>query len=157
MSPSRIRPWIPEVILAAVCAALSLWIHRPALAAYFSPDDLILLERAQGFAPRLSTAWRFLSGRAYFDLVVPWFGTDPAPYLRVNWLLHGLAVVLLYAWARRHGGPVAATVEVRRGRHADAAAACRRALELGGAGAVADSARAILHRIASLDGTASRH
>ena len=54
----RGRPWVTDLLLAAACAILSLWVYRSTLGAYFSPDDLILLERSHGLAPRLATAWR---------------------------------------------------------------------------------------------------
>ncbi|HET9327574.1 MAG TPA: hypothetical protein VFQ05_12440 [Candidatus Eisenbacteria bacterium] len=106
----RFRPAWPDILLALGCAVASLWVYRSALGAYFSPDDLILLERARGLAPQLTTVWRYLSGRAYFDLVSPWFGIEPSPYMVVNVLLHAACVALLYAFARRHGGRLAATV-----------------------------------------------
>ncbi len=109
MTRDRSRPW-PDLLLAAAGVAFSLWVYRSALGAYFSPDDLILLERAHGLTPRLTNAWRFVSGQLYFDLVTPLFGVDPRPYMLVNWLLHGACVALLYFWARRHVGRLGAVV-----------------------------------------------
>lgn len=93
-----------DVALALACAALALWMYGPLLGQYFSPDDLVYLERVRGLAPEPPTLWRFLSGRLYFHVVFPWFGLEPQPYMTVNWLLHGLNAALLYACARAWGG-----------------------------------------------------
>jgi hypothetical protein len=90
--------------LASYAAALSLWVYWPALGRYFSPDDLILLERWRGLTPPIRSLWRFLSGRAYFDLAVPLFQMNPVPYLAVNVVLHCLNVVLVHMLARRLSG-----------------------------------------------------
>ena len=93
-----------DVGLAILCGALALWSYRWALGSYFSPDDLILLERARGLAATPDTWWRVLSGRLYFSLVVPVFGSNAVAYLTINWLLHAVNAGLLYAFARRAGG-----------------------------------------------------
>jgi hypothetical protein len=95
---------LADLAAALACVVLALAVHRPALGSYFSPDDLILLERARGFAPEIPSLWRFLSGHAWFAIAVPAFGSDPRPYLTIHWLLHGLNVALLYAWVRQAGG-----------------------------------------------------
>lgn len=98
-------------LLAASCVLVSLWVYLPALGSYFSPDDLIYLERYRGLSPAVPSLWRYVSGRLYFNLVVPAFGINPLPYLLVNWSLHGLNVGLLYIWVRRTGGcRLAATI-----------------------------------------------
>ncbi|HEY3215496.1 MAG TPA: hypothetical protein VGK93_03290, partial [Candidatus Eisenbacteria bacterium] len=79
------------------------WTYRAALGSFFSPDDLILLERTQGLRPALPTFWRYLSGDVYFRALFPVFRSNPLPYLTVNWILHGFNVALLYAWTRRAG------------------------------------------------------
>ena len=113
-APKRVAPAGPEprgrlareLPLVLTVVALSLWVYRGALGAYFSPDDLIYLERARGIVPESPTLWRFLSGPAYFHLMHGVFGTQVFPYMLANWLLHGLAVVALYAWMRSAGGGV---------------------------------------------------
>jgi hypothetical protein len=101
-----------DAALVLACCALALWTYRRALGGFFSPDDLIVLERIRGILPpQPVTLWRFLSGTVYFRAVLPWFGADPFPYHVVNWLLHAVNVGLLYLWVRRWGGgPLAATL-----------------------------------------------
>jgi len=100
-----------DAALAGLCAALALWSYRWALGSYFSPDDLIMLERARGLVPWPDTMWRILSGRLYFETATALFGTNALAFLRVNWLLHGLNTALLFAFVRRVGGSrLAATI-----------------------------------------------
>ena len=101
---ARAAEW--PFVLAIV--ALSLWVYRSALGAYFSPDDLIYLERVRGIVPEPPTLWRYLSGVAYFRVAHAVFGGQAFPYMLANWLLHGLAVASLYAWVRSLGGGVLA-------------------------------------------------
>ncbi|HVP39622.1 MAG TPA: hypothetical protein VMS93_10610 [Candidatus Saccharimonadales bacterium] len=108
MRPAKF-PRATEAGVALACVAAALWTYRGALGAYFSPDDFILLEKARGLLPNPVSAWRFLSGPAYFGLTAALFDTHPLPYHLVNWLLHGLNVALLFAFARARGaGPPAA-------------------------------------------------
>jgi hypothetical protein len=97
-----------ELGAALACVVLGLWAYRGALGAYFSPDDFILLEKARGLLPNPVTAWRFLSGAAYFGATGALFGAHPFPYHLVNWLLHGLNVGLLFALVRSRGAGVPA-------------------------------------------------
>ena len=114
VAPRRTPPVAPagraarELPLVLILVALSLWVYRSALGAFFSPDDLIYLERVRGIVPEPPTLWRFLSGPAYFRLAHAAFGAHAFPYLLVNWLLHGLCVAALYAWVRGAGGGVLA-------------------------------------------------
>ena len=97
---ARLAPWVA----LAACVTLALWIQRRAPGVFFSPDDLISLEWARGLLPPQTVPfWRFLSGPAYWALALRLFGVDPVPYHVVNWLLHGLAVGLLFLLARRWG------------------------------------------------------
>jgi hypothetical protein len=97
-------------MLALACAALALWVQRRALGAYFSPDDLVHFERIRGLLPNPVTPWRLLSNQAYMSAALARFGADPVPYHLVNWLLHGLNVVLVYAATRALGAGRAAAV-----------------------------------------------
>jgi hypothetical protein len=109
--PSASSPWtalVRELPFVLACVALSLWIYRSALGAYFSPDDLTYLERVRGIVSQPPTLWRYLSGVAYFQVTYPLFGAHPVPYFLVNWLLHGLTVASIYAWVRAYGGGVLA-------------------------------------------------
>lgn len=93
-----------DVALALACVALALWAHRSTLGAYFTPDDLIYLERVEGIVSQPATLWRYLSGIAYFRVLFPLFGPDPFPWMLTNWLLHGATVAALYACVRGGGG-----------------------------------------------------
>ena len=74
---------------------------------FFSPDDLISLERARGLAPPYPVPfWRLLSGSGYFAIATRLFDSNPFPYHFVNWLLHGANVALLFALTRRWGGSI---------------------------------------------------
>ena len=95
--------WLAPAVVYGVPVLAALWMHRGALGAYFTTDDLILFERARGLAPFPATAWRWLSGQAYFRLLWPVFGIEPLGWHVVGWLLHGLATGLVVAWARRLG------------------------------------------------------
>lgn len=99
-----------DVALAAACAALALWSYRWALGSYFSPDDLILLERARGLAPSPEGFWRVLSGRLWFGSVVPVFGSHAIAYFITHWVLHAINTVLVYAFVRRAGGGMGAAI-----------------------------------------------
>jgi hypothetical protein len=101
-----------DAALALACVALALWVQRRALGGFFSPDDLLILERLRGILPPQPVPlWRLLSGTLYFRAVLPWFGVVPFPYHLVNLLLHAVNVGLLYLWVRRwRGGTLAATL-----------------------------------------------
>ena len=93
------------------CVALALWVHRRALGAYFSPDDLISFERARGLLPPHPLPfWRLLSGPVYFTTGLRVFGVDPFPFHLVSWLAHGLNVALLFRLMRRWGASTAAAI-----------------------------------------------
>jgi len=99
------------VLAALVCVGLALWVHRRALGAYFSPDDLISFERARGLLPPHPLPfWRFLSGPAYFTTGLRVFGVDPVPFHLVNWLAHGMNVALLFRLMRRWGASTSAAI-----------------------------------------------
>lgn len=95
--------WLAPAITYGVPVLAALWVHLGALGAFFSLDDLILLERASGVAPYPVTLWRWISGQAYFRLLWPAFGAEPLGWHVVGWLLHGLATGLVALWARRLG------------------------------------------------------
>lgn len=96
------RGWIAAA-LALLAAAVTLLVQRRALGAYFTPDDLLQLERASGLAHWPVSAWRWLSGWAYAKLATSAFGADPRPYHAVNLGLLALAAALLFLLARRLG------------------------------------------------------
>ena len=91
----------------AACVALTVWLHRRCLTAYFAPDDLISLERARGLLPPYPVPfWRVLSGSGYFAVALRVFGTNPFPYHLVNMLVHSLNVALVFLLARHWSGRV---------------------------------------------------
>jgi len=101
-----VRPapkWLAPALVYGVPVLAALWVHVGALGAYFSTDDLILLERASGLAPFPATAWRWLSGQAWYRVFWPIFGAEPVGWHVAGWLLHGLATGLVAVWARRLG------------------------------------------------------
>ncbi len=102
-APRPAPAWLAPALVYAVPVIAALWVHRGALAAFFTTDDLILLERASGLAPFPATLWRWLPGHAYFRLLWPVFGTHPFGWHLVGWLLHGVATLLVAKWARRLG------------------------------------------------------
>lgn len=91
------------VLLGIAVALLTLLVQRRVLGAYFTPDDLLQLERASGLVHWPVSAWRWLSGWAYAKLATSAFGADPWPYHAVNLGLLALAAALLFALARRLG------------------------------------------------------
>lgn len=100
-----------DVVLAGLCAALALWSYRWALGSYFSPDDLILLERVRGLSAWPHTAWRALSGSIWFGVITRPFGVNALAFFSTSYLLHACTVVLLYALVRRSsGGMLASTI-----------------------------------------------
>jgi hypothetical protein len=99
---------IGEVVAALIAVGLSLWAYRGALSSYFSPDDLIYLERARGLLPQPPTLWRYLSGVAWFQAMFGAFGPRPFAFMLANWLLHGAVVAMLFASVRSLGGGVLA-------------------------------------------------
>jgi hypothetical protein len=95
--------------LYAALAALAAVVGRHTLGGFFALDDLILFQQAAGVRPWPLTAWRWLSGWAWFHAVVPIFGHEPLPYHAASLVLHVVNVVLLFSLARRWGAsPVAA-------------------------------------------------
>jgi hypothetical protein len=56
--------------------------------AYFALDDLMMFQQAHGIRPWPLTAWRWLSGWAWFRAVVPFWGDQPFPYHAMSLLLH---------------------------------------------------------------------
>jgi len=108
-------PQAPRVVhewaLVAATVALALVVHRHALRAYFSADDVALFEQVRGLAPQGAGPWRWLSLHLYVGSMFHAFGADPGPYHVVNWLVHGLDTGLVFAVARAlGGGPLAATL-----------------------------------------------
>lgn len=103
-SHGRAAPaWLAPAIVYGVPVLAALWMHRGALGAFLTTDDLILFERARGLVPFPATPWRWLSGQAYYRLLWPVFGVEPLGWHVVGWLLHGLATGLVVWWARRLG------------------------------------------------------
>jgi hypothetical protein len=98
-------------VLLASLLALTLIVHRQALQAFFVPDDLILFQQAHGIRPWPLTLWRWLSGWAWFRVVLPLWGTEPFPYHGASLVIHAANTALLFLLARRWGaGRLAAGV-----------------------------------------------
>lgn len=100
-TPAR-APFVTP-LLAAVAAAIAAWLHRGALATFYTTDDLILFERVRGIAEYPATLWRVIPGRLWFQALLPAFGTAPEPWHAASLLLHAAATALVVAWARRMG------------------------------------------------------
>ncbi len=90
-------------MLLASLVLFTLLVHRHALQGFFALDDLILFQQAAGIRPWPMTAWRWLSGWAWFRVTVPMWGHETFPYHLASLLLHALNAVLLYRLARRWG------------------------------------------------------
>jgi len=102
---------MPTAAVVAALGLVTLVVQRHALHRFFALDDLILFQQAAGIRPWPLTAWRWLSGWAWFKAVVPLFGHEPFPYHAASLALHLLNTLLLERLARRWGaGPVAAFV-----------------------------------------------
>jgi hypothetical protein len=100
-------PWAIVVALLGV----TLVVQRHTLHQYFALDDLILFQQAGGIRPWPHTLWRWLSGWAWFRMVVPLWGHEPFPYHAMSLAVHAVNVLLLHRLARRWGAsPVAAFV-----------------------------------------------
>ena len=69
--------WLTDALMLGVPALVAMYVHVAALAAFYSPDDLILLERVRGIAPYPDTLWRLISGRLFWVGFFPVFGPDP--------------------------------------------------------------------------------
>jgi len=74
-----------------------LWAYRSALQSFFSPDDLVLLERARDLRDAPLTIWRPIP-TMILDVLADVFGSNPVPYLTINWALHGINVLLFLRW-----------------------------------------------------------
>jgi hypothetical protein len=92
-------PWPALVALAALAAVVG----RHTLGGFFALDDLILFQQAAGIRPWPLTAWRWLSGWAWFHAVVPLWGHAPLPYHAASLALHIVNVLLLFQLAKRWG------------------------------------------------------
>ena len=97
-------PFVPSpwLVLAALVVA-TLIVQRHALHEYFALDDLILFQQAAGIRAWPVTAWRWLSGWAWFRAVVPMWGHEPFPYHAASLAVHVVNVVLLQRVLRRLG------------------------------------------------------
>jgi len=93
----------PVAVLLGLLVVATLIVQRHALHAYFALDDLILFQQAHGIRPWPLTAWRWLSGWAWFHAVVPWWGGEPFPYHAASLLVHVANALLLFRLARRWG------------------------------------------------------
>ncbi|MEZ4388249.1 MAG: hypothetical protein R3D98_11875 [Candidatus Krumholzibacteriia bacterium] len=88
-------PW-----LAAMVALLG---RLPALGAYWNQDDWGLLAGASGLAGAPTSALRWLSRVAYWDLMWPLAGLDPHPYAWTRLALHAAAAAGTVKLGRRLG------------------------------------------------------
>ena len=55
-----------QAVAGLACAAAALWVYRRSLGAFFTTDDLMMLEQARGLIAPAEGLWRWLSGRGYF-------------------------------------------------------------------------------------------
>lgn len=107
----RASPAAAAALLASCAAvAVTIAVHRRALGAFFTPDDLVFLRlaRAAGTAGGPPSAWRWLSSVTFRALANGPFGLEPAPYHALNLALLAAAVALLFLLARRWGASVPA-------------------------------------------------
>jgi hypothetical protein len=102
-TPGPLGPGPPTWVLLATLTALVWIVHRHVLRGYFALDDLILFQQAEGIRPWPITLWRWLSGWAWFRVVVPLWGHEPLPYHVVSLVLHSANAMLLFLLARRWG------------------------------------------------------
>ncbi len=101
----------PAWVLLATIAALAFLVLRHVLQGFFALDDLILFQQSAGIRPWPLTAWRWLSGWAWFKVTIPLWGHAPFPYHLVSLLLHAANAMLILLLARRWGArPIAAWV-----------------------------------------------
>lgn len=108
--PKRIGPaWLADAALLGVPALAAGYVHFAALGAFYSPDDLILLERVRGIAAFPETIWRVLSGRVFWVGMFPLFGPDPLAWHALSLALHVAATFLVGLFARRLGASRATT------------------------------------------------
>ncbi|MEO5988869.1 MAG: hypothetical protein ABIU54_06865 [Candidatus Eisenbacteria bacterium] len=96
-------PWLADMLMLGGPALAALYVHLAALVGFYSPDDLILLERVRGIAPFPDTLWRFVSGRLYWVALFPMLGPDPFAWHALSLVLHAAATVLVGLFARRLG------------------------------------------------------
>ena len=85
-------------------SCLALWVHRRALGAFLTPDDLITLEQSTGIQPWHPTPWRWLSEHLYFQAISSRFGPQPLVFHLVNLAIHLTNISLVHGLARRLGG-----------------------------------------------------
>ncbi|HOX24820.1 MAG TPA: hypothetical protein PLL30_03530 [Candidatus Krumholzibacteria bacterium] len=91
--------WTAAFVTALVAFACRL----PALGAWWNQDDWGLLGRAAGIAPQPAIPARWLTQTAYWRILWPVAGLDPAPYAFTRLGLHALAVAGLVRLAARLG------------------------------------------------------
>lgn len=101
----------PAWVLLATITALALLVLRHVLSGFFALDDLILFQQSAGIRPWPLSAWRWLSGWAWFQAVIPLWGHEPFPYHLMSLLLHATNAMLVFLLARAWGArPIAAWV-----------------------------------------------
>ncbi len=88
--------WTAVLAVMAVAATS----RSPAMGAFWNQDDWGLLARASGLISEPALPIRWLSQSAYWHLLWPLAGLDPAPYAATRLLLHALAAggVVRLAW-----------------------------------------------------------
>ncbi len=101
--PARARRPSAAAWAALGAAALAALVHRSALGVGFATDDLILLERVRGIVAWPWTPWRLVSGRLWWMLAFPAFGTRAAGWHAASLALHALNAALVTRWAERLG------------------------------------------------------
>jgi len=95
------------VLAVLLPAGLALLVHRRVLGLFFSPDDLIQLERVTGIVPQPPLLWRLLSLRLYESALWPVLGPEPLGWHLITLLGHAANAALVSLWALRLGSPPA--------------------------------------------------
>jgi hypothetical protein len=99
----RVAPAPPRLALLVALALLTVVVQRHVFDGFFALDDLIQFQQSAGIRPWPLTAWRWLSGWAWFHAVVPLWGHDPVPYKAASLVFHVVNVVLLHRLATKWG------------------------------------------------------
>lgn len=99
----------PRLLAVTIAAGVAVVVFHRALSYFFAQDDFAGLARAAGLLPRLSGAWRWVSGQLYFDVMRSVAALDPAPYHLASLIAHATCSALIgWLLARRFSAPAAA-------------------------------------------------
>jgi hypothetical protein len=98
------RPGAREAAVAfAIALAASLLPFHRAVGRPFALDDYTFLLQAAGIDPAPFTLRRWLSTRAYYEMMLGLFGPRPVPWHLIAFLLHASLASGVWAMARRLG------------------------------------------------------